>query len=140
MLETPESDEIARDIDEALHWYTEAANEGYANSIYHLGAGYYQGGSFGQDDALASEWLSIGSRRGDVNSQAQLGLMYANGRGFERDLKRGMMWLLVSLRFGHDDERQVDVLNKIAAALPYEDVKQAEHMAQECIMGFFEHC
>ncbi len=141
MLEAPETDEITQDIDEALYWYEEAANSGHVESMFHLGSSALNGTSTIQKDyAVANEWLSLGARNGDVKSQTLLGLMHANGKGVDADLKKAMMWILISLRFGVDHEDKADLLNKIAAALPYEDVKQAEYMAKECIMGFFEHC
>ncbi len=129
------------DIDQALYWFEESANSGFIPSIYHLGSSAYKGTSLvEQNDALAHMWLSLGARKGDTKSQALLSLMHANGRGVERDIQKGLMWMIISLRFGENEPERERLSHQMVSALSHEEVIEAEKMAKECIMGFFEHC
>ncbi|WP_171126926.1 MULTISPECIES: SEL1-like repeat protein [unclassified Ruegeria] len=141
VLEKPRVEGFTPDIEQALYWYEEAASAGEVNSIFHVGSSAYSGtDTIEQNDAMAHEWLSLGARHGDTNSQSLLGLMYANGKGVERDIQKGLMWMIISLRFGEDNPDRVRLLNEMASALSYQEVKEAEQMAKDCIINFFEHC
>ncbi|WP_170436921.1 SEL1-like repeat protein [Ruegeria arenilitoris] len=141
VLEKPKVEGFTPDIEQALYWYEEAASVGEVNSIFHVGSSAYSGtDTIEQNDAMAHEWLSLGARHGDTNSQSLLGLMYANGKGVERDIQKGLMWMIISLRFGEDTPDRVRLIDEMSSALSYQEVKEAEQMAKDCIINFFEHC
>ncbi len=141
VLENPRVEGATPDIDQALYWYEEAASVGSVFAIFHVGSSAYSGtDTIEQNDAMAHEWLSLGARHGDTKSQSLLGLMYANGKGVERDIQKGLMWIIISLRFGEDHPDRVRLLDEMASALSYQEVKEAEQMAKDCIINFFEHC
>lgn len=141
VLEKPRVEGFTPDIEQALYWFEEAASAGDVSSIFHVGSSAYTGtDTIEQNDAMALEWLSLGARKGDTRSQALLGLMHANGKGVERDIQKGLMWMIISLRFGEDVPKRMELRHQMASALSYGEVKEAEQMAKECIMDFFEHC
>ena len=82
----------ARIYPEALRYFRECAEQGYAKAQGALGAMYAQGRGVERDDATAVEWFRRAAEQGDAKAQTALGIMYAEGRGVERDDAKAVEW------------------------------------------------
>ncbi|MBT7665800.1 MAG: sel1 repeat family protein [Rhodospirillaceae bacterium] len=56
---------VAQDYKEAVWWYRKAAEQGYADGQFGLGAMYANGHGVLQDSALAHMWFNIAGANGD---------------------------------------------------------------------------
>ena len=57
-----------RDVAESLKWYRKAAEQGFAEAQYNLGASYYHGDGVPKDDVEAYAWLSVAAAGGDLDA------------------------------------------------------------------------
>lgn len=65
---------FVHNIDEAIHWYTEAANSGEPNAMFNLSQIYLEGTLGAQQDiALARFWMEKCAATGDAEAQRLLG-------------------------------------------------------------------
>lgn len=83
---------LGRDSQEAVFWYTEAAEQGSLEAQLIL-ADIYSAGRFGlQDVAEAKRWWKMAARQGDARAQAILGGIFADGESVTRDDAEAGRW------------------------------------------------
>ena len=63
---------VTQDKSEAVRWYREAAEQGYANAQYNLGAMYYNGEGVRQDKSEAVKWFRKAAEQGYTPAQNAL--------------------------------------------------------------------
>ena len=78
----------------AVHWYREAAKQGYAPAQYNLGVCYATGFGVSQDDQLAARWYRKAAQQGHAAAQSNLGVCYAQGVGVALDASLAVFWSL----------------------------------------------
>jgi len=78
----------------ALHWYREAAKQGYAPAQHNLAVCYATGFGVKQDDALAARWYRKAAQQGHAAAQGNLGVCYAQGVGVPADASLAVFWSL----------------------------------------------
>ena len=69
-----------QDYAEALRWYRKAAEQGYAEAQYNLGAMYFTGGGVHQDFHLSKEWFGKACDGGVQEGCGQY--RYLNQKGY----------------------------------------------------------
>ena len=84
-------DGIVRDPVKAVEWFTKAAEQGYSDSFFNLGAMYQNGDGVAKDSDKAAEWFERGAMR-DPRASFNLGLMYESGEGVEKDPVKAAQW------------------------------------------------
>lgn len=93
---------LSRDMDEAIRWYTVAADAGEVRAIRRLTRGFLQGyDGFPVDAAKGRRWGERGVAVGDVPSTAYLGRALLRGRPLEREAARAEALLQTAAAAGH---------------------------------------
>ena len=118
---------------EAERWYRLAAEQGYAEAQFNLGAMYDDGEGVPQDYAEAERWYRLAATQGYAEAQNNLGAMYANGRGVPQDDVLAHMWLNLAAAksTGEDRERFVAGRDAVADRMTREDLIEAQRLARE---------
>lgn len=83
---------LAQNDGEALAWYQQAAEHGYAPAYVALGLMYSDGKAFVPDYGVAAQWLDKGARTGDAEAEYLLGNLLRKGRGVSQDPKAAAEW------------------------------------------------
>ncbi len=78
------SDVVEQDYDEAIKWYTEAAEQGHTMAQFNLGVIYNSDEHVERDPYKAVKWWSKAAESGYAPAQYNLGLMYDSGQGVDR--------------------------------------------------------
>ncbi|HVZ30106.1 MAG TPA: hypothetical protein VG839_06900, partial [Asticcacaulis sp.] len=65
---------------EAIDWFTKAANGGKVEAMLALGD-LYNGGETQEDGAKAVSWYEKAAKEGNVEAMRKLGICYQTGRG-----------------------------------------------------------
>jgi TPR repeat protein len=93
---------LPRDRDEAIRWYTVAAEAGTVRAVRRLTRGFLQGhDGFPVDAVGGRRWGERGVALGDVASTAYLGRALLTGEPLERDAARGEALLQTAAAAGH---------------------------------------
>ncbi len=93
---------VEQDYAEALKWYREAADQGYAAAQRNLANMYQNGYGVPQDFDESLKWFRRAAVRGDIQAQNHLGTLYTNGTGVERDFVQACLWFNLSAVAGND--------------------------------------
>ncbi|MBQ26541.1 MAG: hypothetical protein CMH81_00135 [Nitrospiraceae bacterium] len=83
---------VSQDHEQAMHWYIEAAEDGYMEAQYNLASMCVEGRGGPQDYAQAMYWYTKAAEAGDTGAQTALGVMYAHGKGVMQDDQRAVRW------------------------------------------------
>jgi len=89
---------------DAIYWYTIAANRGHAIAQNNLGVLYStgHGGRTQKDQAEALHWYKKAGKKGNPNAQFHCGLAHMNGEGLEdRDDGMAFQWFKKAAKQGH---------------------------------------
>lgn len=89
--------------DEAIIWYTKAANLGLLPAMVNLGIIRYTRAEYA--DAL--KWFQTASFKNDPDAQFYLGRLYIEGKGVEKDIDKGVTWLRVSADNGNKAAKDI---------------------------------
>ena len=82
----PQSDE------NAVKWFTKAAEKGLASAQYNLGRCYENGDGISKSYEKAVEWYSKAANQGDARAQFGLGECYYNGWGVSKSYEKAVEW------------------------------------------------
>ncbi len=85
-------EEVEEDYEEAVKWYTKAAEQGHAAAQLMTGYLYYYGHGVAKDYEEAVKWWTAASEQGDVRSQVMLAICYYLGRGVKLDYQEARHW------------------------------------------------
>lgn len=77
---------------EAIKWYTKAAENGYPDAQSELGFMYLNGEGVVVNRTEAVKWLSKAGEKGDAMAQQALGYMYKNGDGVIKSDLEAQKW------------------------------------------------
>jgi TPR repeat protein len=92
-----------KDYAEAMRWYRQAADQGYALGQANVGFLYAKGLGVSQDSAAAVHWYLLAAEQGQIEAQHNLALRYANGDGVKKDLAQARFWMEKSAAGGDAD-------------------------------------
>ena len=90
-----------RDDRMAVHWYRQAARQGFVPAQYNLAMMYERGRGVERDFGRAAMWYRRAATLGDVHAQHHLGEMYQQGRGVTRDPGEALRWIKRAAEQGH---------------------------------------
>lgn len=83
---------VPENREEALKWYTKAANQSYAPAQTSLGTLYRYGWGVPQDAHKAIEWYTKAANQNYARAETNLGAMYLLGQGIEQDSSAAFKW------------------------------------------------
>ncbi len=82
----------SRDFAEALKWYRQAGEKGYAPAQFNLGLAHELGRGVAVDERQAFKFYLMSAEQGFAPAQFNVGNMYASGRGIAQDLFEANLW------------------------------------------------
>ena len=85
ILKRAETAEQAKDYDQALKLYRQAAAQGSAQGQFNVGYFYRKGFAVEADPTIAAKWYRQAADQGYATAQNNLGFLYAEGEGVDRD-------------------------------------------------------
>jgi TPR repeat protein len=86
---------------EAVHWYRQAAEQGYAAAQNSLGYAYEWGQGLETNLQLALQWYRKAAEQNFAQAQNNLGTMYYMGKGVDYDEKKSLYWYQKAAEQGH---------------------------------------
>ena len=92
---------VEKNIAEALRWFSQSAEKGYAKAQYNLGIMYYVGQGVPQNQAEAVKWFSEAARQGLADAQYNLGVMYYQGAGITQNYPEALKLYSRAAQKGH---------------------------------------
>ena len=97
------------DMEKAIYWWTQAANQGDTESQAILGDCY----SLKNDFKTAAFWRKKAASQGDPNAQYELALQYFRGEGVEENASEGIRLMKEAVKNGHKVAKEAnDAINK----------------------------
>ena len=135
----------AQDDAEAVKWYRQAAEQGYARGQVSLGGMYESGRGVVKDEAEALRWYRQAAERGHAPGQEKLASMYEEGRGVAKDEAEAVRWYRKAAEQGYapgqnnlgvmyEDGRGV-AKNEAEAAIWYRKAAQQGHAPGQSNLG-----
>jgi len=83
---------VAKDDEQAVHWYRKAAEQGYPPGQNNLGTMYADGMGVAKNDEQAIYWYLKAAEQGNPIGQTNLGAMYSEGQGVAKDDEQAVHW------------------------------------------------
>ena len=87
-------------FDNALHYYTIAADKGHRGALHNLGYFYYAGIETKQNFQMAFELFGQAAEKGKADSMRNIGVMYENGDYVKKDYEKAMLWYEKAMKQG----------------------------------------
>lgn len=84
---------VTRHLDEAVKWYTQAAQGGDADAQVKLGDLILEGHWGTGKQSSAAKWYRLAAGQGHRGAQRQLGILLVQGKGVERNPTEAAEWL-----------------------------------------------
>ena len=81
------------DFVQAVHWFRQAAEQGYREAQNKLALRYQQGEGVEQDSIQAAYWLRLAAEQGLAQAQRNLGYCHEDGEGVEQSYEQAAYWL-----------------------------------------------
>lgn len=86
----------AIDEQEAVKWYTKAAEQGYVDAYAELWIFYKE-----KDPREAAKWLAKAAEQGHAGAQYELGRMCASGTGVDKNPQEAEKWFKLAAEQGY---------------------------------------
>ncbi|MCU0940680.1 MAG: sel1 repeat family protein, partial [Burkholderiaceae bacterium] len=113
----------------ALKWIQRAADQGYADAQYALGAVHHAGRGALQSFPVAVKWFELAAQQNHADAQYSLGVMYRTGQGVPVDKSKAYIWFNLSAAQGHPRAREAR--DSLLTSLSPDQVLAAQRTAQE---------
>lgn len=125
---------VPQDAAQAVHWYTQSAQQGNADSQFQLAMLLVDGNGVGQSYTQAASWLRRAAEQDEHRAQYALGALYVRGLGLPKDLEHGYKWIRISAP--PTDPRVHEVLAALAKSMSSSEVARAEAAAARWIENY----
>lgn len=125
---------VTQNLDQAEHYYLEAAKRGHPAAQGNLGTLYYFGKANGKPQTeKALKWWRLAAHSGDPRSQYMLGVLYFNGKHLDRDIVAAYGWMTLAAKGGlrEADEAQ----KKMKGFLAPDEIMAGNQLAQTLTKG-----
>jgi len=97
-----QGENVTQDLEKAIYWYQQSANQGYTQAWIHLGQIYHDEKSV-QNLGLAFQYFQKAAEQDDTWSQNQVGLMYLEGKGILQNFEEAYKWFSKAAQAGNID-------------------------------------
>lgn len=116
-----------KDVNMAVHWYQEAASQGFQEAQYILGVRFASGKGVEKSDVNAFVWIRYAAEQGHPASQCLLASMYYYGRGVFVDYAEAYKWVTLGLKKTNPHiETSVQLREHIVRELRHSQLKRSE--------------
>jgi uncharacterized protein len=88
-----QGDGVAKNMDEAVKWYTKSADLNFKEAQYTLGSLVFQRQIQSISYPQAVAYYEQAAKQGHVKSQLNLGMLYLRGEVIEQDMPAAVQWL-----------------------------------------------
>lgn len=122
----------------ALKQWKPLAEQGHAKAQSALGRLHNNGNGVIQDYEEALKWYRLASEQGYAQAQHAIGWLYANGKGVIRDYVKAHMWWNISASLGY--KKAAEDRTRVEKRMVYEQIKEAQKMARECVERNYKGC
>jgi len=95
--------EVPKDLEKAVYWYTQSSKQGNANAQYNLGLCYKNGWGATEDLKKAVYCFTKAAEQGEMKAQYNLGICYRDGLGVPEDAKKAIYWLNKAVKQGYTE-------------------------------------
>jgi hypothetical protein len=95
-----------KDYAEAMRWYRQAADQGYALGQANIGFLYAKGLGVPQNLAESVRWYRMAAEQGQIEAQHNLALKYERGEGVAKDMAQARYWMEKSAAGGDAHAQQ----------------------------------
>jgi TPR repeat protein len=129
---------IKRDYKQASKWYTQAAEQGDAQSQVNLAIMYQQGNGVVQDYSRAAALYLEAAESGLADAQYSIGLYHHQGRAFERDDVMAHMWLNIASANGASLASEAREI--IEGEMTRQEILLAQRLARQCVEDNYKNC
>lgn len=96
--------DVARDLELAIYWHTQAADRGNTDAMHHLGDIYTEEGSPVWDGPRGIAWFEKAVAKGDCFAKGDLAHCLLCGKCVPKDVARAETLLVEAIRVNHDHE------------------------------------
>lgn len=121
--------EVPKNYEEAVRWFSKAAEGGDSEAQNELAFMYYTGNGIEQDLTKAYDFFMDAALQGYVLAQYNLGIMLYTGQGVEQaDLVKSYGWFSIAAANGH--EQAVQARNFLETVLSREELGRAQKFAE----------
>ena len=83
---------VPQDMEQAVHWWTEAAEKGHPIAQFLLGSAYHDGNGIAKDARKSVQWYRKSARQSYPPAQYYLGQSLFNGEGIKADTAQAISW------------------------------------------------
>ena len=133
-----EGTDIPKNDKQALHWFQQAADQGYSRAQYNLGIMYQNGDGTPINDKQAFYWFLKAARQGNALAQNKLGLKYALGKGTNQNFVYSYVWHSLSKANGDQTANLgLDLAKKVMTS---SQIQQAQALASACFTSNYLDC
>lgn len=94
-------DGVPKDVEKAVYFFRNAAEQGYATAQLNLGICYYKGQGVAKDLEQAAYWYRKAAEQGDAFAQRSLGYCYQYGLRLSKDLEQAVYWYRKAAELGN---------------------------------------
>lgn len=94
------------DDEQAVKWYTLAADQGFKNAQYALGSMYENGEGVEKNIAKAAMWFAPAAEQDHVASQRILGMLFLKGEGVDQSDTLARKWTTLAAEQGSASAQQ----------------------------------
>jgi TPR repeat protein len=121
-------DGAARDMKEAVRWFTMAAEQGNTDAQMRLGALYLGGRGLPKNSAEAAKWFLMAAEKGVAAAQLQIARMHLAGAGVAKDPVEAWKWASLAVALG--DKQARPLLDFLRRSMTAEDIALGEELAR----------
>lgn len=120
---------VPQNSTEALKWYRQSAEQGYAPAQYVLGVKYDEGDGVDKNKAEARKWFRRAAEQGNGEAQFALAAIYSVGDGVAKNLVEAHFWYNLAGVTGDDESRKA--LKVIEKLMTKEQIVEATKLARD---------
>lgn len=129
---------VTADIEQAIYWYTVAAEQdiGYAQQkLAHI---YLQGTAVERSHEKALYWLNRAANLGFVEAQLELSALYEHGKLIPQDLVSAHKWLTIAASLTDLDveTRQAELESKMS----FVELATSKYLSRKCMLQEYQNC
>lgn len=129
-----------RDFEEAIRWYSAAAEQGDALALHSLGAMHARGKGFEQSYKEAMDWYLKAAEKGYAESQMTIAYMYQYGQGVTADKEKAIHWYRLAAEQGDETAiQQLQLLEQSGDAGAIDEALLAAYLAAPAKKLAMEH-
>ena len=122
-------DGVRTDMEEALNWYSKAAELGNSDAQMKLGGIYIAGKVVRKNSAEAAKWFMLAADGGNAAAQCQMGRMHMAGAGVAKDDVEAYKW--ASLAAAQNDKTAKTVLAVLVKRMKPDEIALGQNQSRD---------